>query len=91
MNSDYRDYIFAARITEKANAFCGNGPKVSWSADDWRDLASSVAAEDGTPGTCPICNTQVYANSSARVQKHRDGNGNVCGASGQWFHVAVAE
>ena len=90
MSSDFRDYVFAARTIQRANAFLGNGDKCSWTADDFLDLASSVAAENGAPGECPMCNKEVHANSSARVQKHMDGAGKLCVASGQWFHIAVS-
>ena len=86
---EYRDYIFAARIIDQANAMLGNGKHASWTADDMRDLASSVAAETNTPGVCPVCAKPVHANTSARVAKHRDGAGNICTASGQWFVIAV--
>jgi len=89
MNRDFRDYVQAARITEKANLFLGNGPRTPWTADDWRDLASSVAAETGQPGRCPICAEEVEATSTARVSRHKNKIGQICTASGQWFHIAV--
>jgi len=88
---EYQDFVFAARTINKANALMGNREECAWTADQLYDLASSVAAEAGTAGRCPICSREVYANSSARVQKHRAGNGDMCTASGQWFHIAVSE
>lgn len=89
--SEYRDYIFAARIIDQANAILGNGPKCPWTAEDMRDLASSVAAEHGVVGKCPQCNTEVVANGSARIMRHRNPIGQDCTASGQWFAIAVPE
>ena len=87
--ADYHDYIIAANLIDQANAMLGNGRKCSWTAEDLRDLASSVAAEKGVTGTCPQCRQPVEANTSARIRRHRDSIGKDCTASGQWFHMAV--
>ena len=87
--SDYREFVSAARTIRKANALLGNGDNCAWTADDFYDLASSVAAEQDMPGTCPMCNHEVRANSSARIAKHLDGVGKMCTASGQWFSIAA--
>ena len=89
MSDDYRDYIAAARTIRKANAMLGNGERCSWTSDDFFDLASTLAAEQGLPGRCPLCNKEVRATTSVRIAKHLDGAGKMCNSSGQWFHIAV--
>lgn len=90
-DEEYRDYVFAARVIKQANARLGNPERCSWTADDMYDLASSVAAEAGTEGKCPMCNATVFATDSARVRGHINSKGQKCTASGQWFHIAAVE
>lgn len=89
LNSEIREALAAAVATDKANARLGNGDKCPWTAEQWRDYASSLMAEAGMEGCCPVCRNVVHSNSSARIMRHRDNVGADCAASGLWFHVAV--
>lgn len=89
MSHHVRDFIFAAHITKKANAMCGNGKQKPWTAEEFRDLASSAAAETGKPGICPACKEQVHATGTARIRQHRNQAGLSCPMAGEWFFLAV--
>jgi hypothetical protein len=87
----YRDCVAAARTTQTLNTMLGNGIRAPWTQDDFLDFASSLAAERGMPGRCPVCGKEVRSNDCSRIAKHRDGAGSLCTASGTWYHIAVAE
>lgn len=85
----YRDFIWAARIIDEANARLGNGDNASWTAADMRQLASSVASEEHATAPCPVCRNTVQATTTARITSHRDSSGRMCPAAGLAWHTAV--
>ena len=89
MTDDFQKAVDAARFIRDANARMGNGKDAAWTPDDCFDFASSLAAQNGMAGKCPICAKEVFPNSSARIAIHMDGGGKMCVAAGQWFHIAV--
>lgn len=88
----YRDYIFAARMIEQANTLLDYGPTAAWTAQDLRDLAASVAAEEHVESHCPICRKPVTAAEYSPIPvitMHEDTFGRPCVASGQPLFTAL--